>query len=460
LARSRVEAFAPREIELVETFADQSVIAIENVRLFNELSQRTGELNQSIEELKALGEVSQAVSSSLDLATVLTTIVARAVPLSGADAGALYEFDEIARALRLQAFEKLDADLVTAIRAEPVRLGEGISGAAAARREAMQIADLDTESDYTFRDVMRRPGYRAFLTVPMVREDALFGALMVCRKVPGAFPDETVRLLQTLANQSVLAIQNARLFRELDDKSRQLEVASRHKSEFLANMSHELRTPLNAVLGYTELMVDGIYGALPEKALGVLERVQSNGRHLLGLINDVLDLSKIEAGQLTLAPVDYSMREVVQTVVSATESLAAEKKLALVTEVPADLPVGHGDERRLAQVLLNLVGNAIKFTEAGKVTLRAAVANGTFTVSVSDTGPGIELGDQARIFEEFQQVDTSSTRKTGGTGLGLAISKRIVELHGGRIWVESTPGTGSTFSFTLPVRVAHALETT
>jgi signal transduction histidine kinase len=460
LARTRVEAFTPRQIELVETFADQSVIAIENIRLFNALQERTTELNESVEELKALAEVSRAVSSSLDLETVLATIAARAVPLSDADAGALYEFDEAARVLRLQAHHNMSDELVAAIQARPVRLGEGISGAAAARREPIQIADLDSEAGYTFRDEMRRPGYRAFLAVPMLREDALVGALMVCRQAPGAFADETVRLVQTLANQSVLAIENARLFHELDEKSRQLGIASRHKSEFLANMSHELRTPLNAVLGYTELMVDGIYGALPEKALGVLERVQSNGKHLLGLINDVLDLSKIEAGQLKLAPVDYSLREVVNTVVSATESLAAEKQLKLVVAVPRDLPVGHGDDRRIAQVLLNLVGNAIKFTEAGEVRLGASIANGSFTVSVSDTGPGIDSADQARIFEEFQQVDTSATRRKGGTGLGLAISKRIVELHGGRIWVESTLGQGSTFSFTLPVRVAHALEPT
>jgi signal transduction histidine kinase len=245
---------------------------------------------------------------------------------------------------------------------------------------------------------------------------------------------------------------------ELGRLYRQLEIASRHKSEFLANMSHELRTPLNAVLGYAELLVDGVYGELSDKARGVLERVQSNGKHLLGLINDVLDLSKIEAGQLKLSPVDYSMRVVVNTVVGATESLAAAKQLKLSVALASDLPVGHGDERRITQVLLNLVGNALKFTETGEIRIGASVADDTFTLSVSDTGPGIEPADQARIFDEFQQVDTSSTRKKGGTGLGLSISRRIVELHGGRIWVESVPGRGSTFSFTLPVRLVHAME--
>jgi signal transduction histidine kinase len=264
--------------------------------------------------------------------------------------------------------------------------------------------------------------------------------------------------MQTFATQSALAIQNARLFREIEEKGRQLEVASRHKSEFLANMSHELRTPLNAILGYTELILDGIYGEVPEKIRDVQQRLEKSGRHLLSLINDVLDLSKIEAGQLTLSLNDYSMKEVVQTVFTAVESLAAEKKLALRVFVPSDLPAGRGDERRIAQVLMNLVGNAIKFTGVGEIRIQAAVSEGEFTVSVADTGPGIAEADQERIFEEFQQVDSSSSRAKGGTGLGLAIAKRIVELHGGRIWVESSLGQGSTFTFTLPVRVDRQTE--
>ena len=228
-------------------------------------------------------------------------------------------------------------------------------------------------------------------------------------------------------------------------------MASRHKSQFLANMSHELRTPLNAILGYTELILDNIYGEAPEKMRGVLERVQTNGKHLLGLINDVLDLSKIEAGQLTLSLSDYSLAELVQGVYVAVEPLAAQKNLALTTKVAKGLPVGHGDERRLAQVLLNLVGNAIKFTETGEVAIEASASDGAFRVAVRDSGPGIAAADQAKIFEEFQQVDNTSTRQKGGTGLGLAISKRIVEMHGGRIVVDSELGKGSTFTIKLPV---------
>ena len=250
-----------------------------------------------------------------------------------------------------------------------------------------------------------------------------------------------------------LAANLNRMSEELDRLYQQLEAASRHKSQFLANMSHELRTPLNAILGYTELILDKIYGEVPDKIREVLERVQKSGRHLLDLINDVLDLSKIEAGQLVLSLNDYSMQDVVQTVSTAVESLAAEKHLDLRVAVPPDLPRGKGDERRITQVLLNLVGNAIKFTESGEVAIRATASDGQFLVAVSDTGPGIAEQDQQKIFEEFQQGDSSSTRQKGGTGLGLSIARRIVELHRGRMWVESSPGRGSTFWVSLPVTV-------
>jgi signal transduction histidine kinase len=460
LARNVVRPFKQKEIELVTTFADQAVIAIENVRLFDEVQARTRELGRSVAELRALSEVSQAVNSTLELQAVLGAIAAHAVALAEADAGAFCAYDEGAQVFRLQATHDLDPDVVEAITRRPIRLGEGATGLAGLQRVAVQIPDVDDQPGYALYDTIRKPGYRALLAVPLLREDSLVGALVLCRKRPGAFEAETVNLVQTLANQSVLAIENAELFEEIEEKSRQLEEASQHKSEFLANMSHELRTPLNAVLGYAELIQDGIYGEVPAKMQEVLERIQQNGRHLLGLINDVLDLSKIEAGQLTLSPVHYSMRELVLDVVSATEALAAEKQLTLEMNVPADLPPGHGDERRITQVLMNLVSNAIKFTEAGSISIQAKVEDGDFVVTVSDTGMGISAEDCERIFGEFQQVDSSSTRKKGGTGLGLAISKRIVELHGGRIWVESTPDEGSTFWFTVPQRVGSPLDQT
>jgi signal transduction histidine kinase len=444
--------------ELLKQFADQAVIAIENARLFDEVQARTRELTRSVAELRALSEVSQAVSSTLDLQAVLRGIAAHAVALAEADAGAFCSYDESAQIFRLQATHELDAEVVETLTRRPVRLGEGVIGRAGLRRAAAQIPDIDQEADYALHDIIRRPGYRALLAVPLLREDSLIGGLVICRKTPGAFAGETINLVQTLANQSVLAIENAELFQDIEEKSRQLEEASRHKSEFLANMSHELRTPLNAVLGYAELIQDEIYGELPDKIREVMERIQQNGRHLLGLINDVLDLSKIEAGQLKLSPVDYAMRELVLDVVSATEALAAEKRLALEVDVPADLPPGRGDERRLTQVLMNLVSNAIKFTEAGSVSIRARAQDGSFLVAVSDTGMGIALEDRERIFGEFQQVDSSSTRKKGGTGLGLAIARRIIELHDGRIWVESTPGEGAIFYFTVPQRTGSPAE--
>src|SRR5262249_41365920 len=248
------------------------------------------------------------------------------------------------------------------------------------------------------------------------------------------------------------------LFHEIEDKSRQLEEASQHKSQFLANMSHELRTPLNAILGYAELMADGAYGEPSEKMLGILKRLEANGRHLLGLINDVLDLSKIEAGQLVLDLSDYSVQDIAQTVRSTLEPLAADKKLAFKVEMAPELPPGHGDVRRLTQVLINLVGNAIKFTDAGEVAIKAEANNGAFHVSVRDTGPGISAADQAKLFHEFQQAENAITRKQGGPTVGVEASKVITEVHGATMWVDSRPVRGSTFPFTLPVVVERQIE--
>jgi signal transduction histidine kinase len=404
----------------------------------NKVETRTQELAQSVGELRALGEVSQAVNSTIDLETVLNTIVTKAAQLAGTEAGAIYVYDEAQNEFRLRATYGMSEELITAMQDQHASISEAVSDLTAAR-EPNQVADLLDQPSAPVNAIMIKAGYRARLLVPLL--------------APGEFPKNTVDLLQTFAAQSALAIQNARLFSEIGQKSQQLEVASQHKSQFLANMSHELRTPLNAVLGYTELILDSIYGEVPEKARTTLERIQSNGRHLLGLINDVLDLSKIEAGQLTLSLTDYSIKGVVHNVYGAVESLATSKNLALKVELPKDLPPAHGDERRLTQVLLNLVGNAIKFTDTGEVAIRTSIANGSFTVAVHDTGPGIAERDQGKIFEEFQQADSSITKQKGGTGLGLAIAKRIIEMHGGRLWVQSELGHGSTFAFTVPVNV-------
>ncbi|UCD69158.1 MAG: GAF domain-containing protein [Betaproteobacteria bacterium] len=453
---SEADMFSERDIALLQIFADQAVIAIENTRLFNELQSRTQELARSVEQLRLLSEVGQAVNSTLDLQEVLSTIVKNAVELSGTAGGAIFEASEDeAGGFRLRATYGMAESVVNMMREMPLHAGEGATGRAATLRAPAQIPDLRVDPEYSgrLRAVTDQAGFRSLLAVPLLREGRVLGSLAVFREEPGEFSPEIIQLLQTFSAQSTLAVQNARLFREIAEKSHELEIASQHKSQFLANMSHELRTPLNAILGYTELISDGIYGDVPEKIGGVMERVQASGQHLLGLINDVLDLSKIEAGQLKLSVDEYSFSDIVQSVISGVESLAAEKKLKLVTDLAPELPVGRGDERRLAQVLMNLVGNAIKFTEEGEVSVRVTAPDSTFVTSVSDTGPGISREQQEMIFEEFQQVDSSSTRKKGGTGLGLAIAKRIVELHGGQIWVESEPGKGSTFSFSLPVNV-------
>jgi signal transduction histidine kinase len=385
---------------------------------------------------------------------VLETIVARAVQLSGTDCGVIYEYNETAQEFNLRASYRMEEELVEGLRAARVHLGEGATGQAAITRTPVQIRDISDQREFTgtrARPLIARMGYRSLLSIPLLREQQIMGGLTVWRRQPGEFKPEVVNLLRTFATQSALAIHNARLFREIQEKGQQLELASKYKSQFLASMSHELRTPMNAVLGYTRMLLMNVYGELPEKVKDVHQRIDKSGRHLLGLINDVLDFSKIEAGQLALTINPYSIKDVIQAVVSSTQSLATEKNLALKIAVPADLPAASGDERRISQVLLNLVGNAIKFTDAGEVRIDAA-ANGELVVSVSDTGPGISTEDQEHIFEEFRQAEGATTSKKGGTGLGLAIAKKIVELHGGRIWVESEVGKGSKFTFSLPIR--------
>jgi GAF domain-containing protein/anti-sigma regulatory factor (Ser/Thr protein kinase) len=451
--RMRTGAFDTATVDLLEAFAAQSALAIQNARLVGELQARSTALARSVEELQALGEIGRAVSASLELDAVLRTIIGNACRIAGAEGGIVYVFDATSERLVVAADLGVDPELSRFVQGLPLGSGGPLIARAALQGEPLQIEDVATADGYGVKEALLATGWRAVLAVPLLREGSIVGGLGLLRRKPGAFAPETVATMSTFGMQAALAIHNARLYDELALKSRQLEEASRHKSQFLANMSHELRTPLNAILGFTELIQDGVYGEPPEKIRTMLERVQANGRHLLGLINDVLDLSKIEAGQLQLRLDEYVLADIVRATHSATEALAREKGLTLRMMVPEDLPRGHGDAQRIAQVLLNLVGNAIKFTEAGSVEIRAAAVGEAFEVAVSDTGPGIAAADQDRIFEEFQQVDSTATRRKGGTGLGLAISRRIVEMHGGRIQVESEPGEGSTFRFTLPVRV-------
>jgi signal transduction histidine kinase len=423
-------------------------------RLEQKVAERTRDLARSVSELKALEEIGRAVASSLDTKAVLSTIVTRAVELAQADAGAIYSYDASRDDFELAGTYALEPVLQDAVRATRIRLDESALGLSAKQREPICVPDLAKAPNYPLRDLTLSAGFHSVLIVPLVGQDEVLGALVLQRRAAGDFPATTVGLMRTFADQSALAINNARLFREVDQKGRELAIANEHKSQFFANMSHELRTPLNGILGFAELLADGLYGTLPDKALEILERIQKDGKHLLGLINDVLDISKIEAGQLTLALENYSLQGIVETVIATTGSLARAKGIEVRAVVSPDLPVGYGDERRLTQVLLNLVGNAIKFTDTGSVEVRAEAMDDHFILAVQDTGPGIPPEDQARIFEDFQQVDNSITRQKGGTGLGLAIARRLIAVHGGRIDLESTPGVGSTFIISLPIRAA------
>jgi signal transduction histidine kinase/HAMP domain-containing protein len=458
LARDHVEPFTDKQIELVTVFADQAVIAIENARLVLELQEQSAALATSIDELKALAETGQAVSGTLDLTRVLDLVSTRAMALGQADACVLFRYDRTNRAFILWRASGLEANLLEQIRNLRILEAETVMGAAIRQRTPVSVGDLTQLPKWPLRDVSVSAGIRRVLIVPLVRAERVFGTLVLMRREEAEFARQSIDLMQTFASQSVLAIQNARLFREIEDKSRQLEIASKHKSQFLANMSHELRTPLNAVLGYTEMLLDGVYGEVTGEAHEIMEYVQSNGAHLLALINDVLDLSKIEAGQLTLTLDDYAVQSVIEAVVSVTQPLARAKGLDLQVRIAEDLPLARGDERRLTQVLLNLVGNAIKFTDAGSVRITARTVGELLELTVTDTGPGIALADQERIFDAFQQVDSSSTRQKGGTGLGLAISKRIIRMHGGTIAVESAPGQGSTFRIRVPLQVDEVME--
>ena len=445
--RQEVQPFTPKQIELVQNFAAQAVIAIENTRLLSEL-------REALKRQTATSEVLQVISSSpTSLQPTFEAIVQSAVRLCEANTASLFH-----------AEESVLCHVACHGGIEPLNLGEtrpinrgSLGGRAIVERQTVHVVDaLANPAEFPeSRAGIEREGIRTALGVPLMRGDTPLGAIVLRRSEVRPFSEKQIALVKTFADQAVIAIENVRLFDEIQDKSRQLAEASEHKSRFLANMSHELRTPLNAILGYTELIQDSVYGAPPEKMVAVLDRISKNGKHLLGLINDVLDLSKIEAGQLVLALNDYSLKDVVHGVYGAVETLAASKNLAFKVELAPNLPAGRGDERRLTQVLLNLVGNAIKFTDQGEITIKASAADGAYNLAVRDTGPGISEADQSKLFQEFQQADSSITKAKGGTGLGLAISKRIIEMHGGRIWVESRPGQGSTFSLTLPIKVEH-----
>jgi GAF domain-containing protein/DNA-binding response OmpR family regulator len=462
--RGEVQPFSDGQIALMETFADQAAIAIENARLLTELQERTGELTRSVQELRALGEVSQALSSTLDLDMVLNTIVARAKQLTGSDACSVWEYDERAEEFNFLTTDNMDDELIEVARRTPIRRGQGNMGRLAVTREPVQVADILEEGAYRgpLRDVLVQTGNRALMSVPLLLEDHLIGALTVNKKTPGEFPPAIIDLLKTFAAQSALAIQNARLFREIGDKGRQLELADRHKSEFLANMSHELRTPLNAIIGYSEMLQEDAADQGAEPLIDDLKKINAAGKHLLELINAVLDLSKIEAGKMELYLESFEVDGLVRDIAAVIQPLAAKNANRLEVDCGAEVGTMRADLTKVRQALFNLLSNACKFTDHGTISLLVSrdshEAPESIVFSVLDTGIGMSAEQIARLFEAFAQADAATTRKYGGTGLGLALSRRLCRMMGGDVTVESKAGRGSTFTIRLPAQVAEAVE--
>jgi signal transduction histidine kinase len=461
VGRNTVRPFREPEITLLRSFADQAVIAIENARLFEELQQRTRELSRAVAEQQALSEVSQAVSSSLDLQEVLTTIVSHAVRLSGADAGTVYELDEADQAFSPRASHRMPAELLSTVEQDRLRLADdNLVGRAALGGQAQQAPDLLAPSDYAASPVLtalRRAGFRALLAVPLVRERRVIGALVIRRKSPGEFPQAVVDLVQTFASQSVLAIENARLFEQVQEASRELEAASQHKSAFLANMSHELRTPLNAIIGYSEMLQEEAEDLGEQTFLPDLQKINAAGKHLLGLINDILDLSKIEAGRMDLFVESFEVGQLVRDVEAIVQPLMGKNANALVVACPDDIGEMRADQTKVRQALFNLLSNAAKFTEHGTIRLTVQhEPDDWLTFAVTDTGIGMTEEQLSRLFEAFSQAEASTRSKYGGTGLGLAISRHFCRLMGGDLTVQSVHCRGSTFTVRLPAEVATA----
>ena len=425
----------------------------------SEVEARTRELMRSVAELQALNEVGQALSSSLDLETVLATVIARAVRLADADSGTLYQFDETDGVFDPRANFGVSDEMIEILRGSRIGLGDGPVGICAVNRAPVQVSDTEL-SKQKVSAIWVHDAIRAVVAVPLLRDEHVTGALVIRRKVSSEFSPSIVKLLQTLASQSVMAIENARLFKESQAKSAQLAEASKLKSQFLANMSHELRTPLNAIIGLTEMLHEDARDLKRAEELEPLERVLRAAHHLLELINDILDLSKIEAGRMDMHVETFAIAPLVDEVIATIGPAAAKSGNEIIVHCPQDIGEMHADQTRIRQALLNLVSNANKFTEHGSVTVDVArvTSKGSeeITMAVRDTGIGMSAEQLSRLFQEFVQADPSTTRKYGGTGLGLAISRRFCQMMGGEITVESQLGKGSTFTIRLPAHIEAA----
>jgi signal transduction histidine kinase len=448
IRRQEVRPFTDQQMKLLQTFAAQAVIAIENVRLFNETKE-------ALEQQTVISDILRVISGSpTDTQPVFDAIVKSGVPLFGG----------LALTLRLVKGDHSEIAASTNPiegRTNPLPLDDDSTPTSRALRlrEIVVIPDVETEEwvSATMKQLARERGFRATMCAPMLRENNAIGSIAVTRVTPGPFTDKQIALLETFASQAVIAIENVRLFNEIQDKSRQLEVANQHKSEFLANMSHELRTPLNAIIGFSEVLAQKMFGEVNDKQLDYLNDINSSGQHLLSLINDILDLAKIEAGRMELDLARFDPAQAIDNTLTLIRERATRNGIALSLESDPDIGECVADARKFKQIMLNLLSNAVKFTpEGGRVSVKARRANGGLEISVSDTGIGIAEADQKLVFEEFRQASGDYLKKSEGTGLGLALTRSFVELHGGRISLQSEVGKGSTFTFTLPDRVMEA----
>jgi signal transduction histidine kinase len=453
-----VRPFTRKQIDLIATFANQAVIAIENVRLFKELQARNAEITEALEQQTATSEILKVISSSpADTQPVFEAIIDNALRLCDAPTGGLRLYDgkhlrRVAGRGASPEFSKWAAENPVANQSPAGSLGRLI-----AERKPVHILDRRETRSYregnpTSVAQVELNGVRTSLFVPVLKQERLVGAIVVNRREVRAFTEKQIALLQTFADQAVIAIENVRLFNEIQDKSRQLEIASRHKSEFLANMSHELRTPLNSVIGFSDLLLERLYGELNARQENYIRNIQASGKHLLSLINDILDLSKIEAGRMELDVAQVHVPSALQNAMMLIRERAQRNGIALSCNVDSRIADVPADERKFKQIMLNLLSNAVKFTpRGGRVDMAARLANGHLEVSVSDTGLGIAPESQQAVFEEFRQVGRTGSAVQEGTGLGLALARRFAELHGGTIRLESEPGGGSTFTVTLPL---------
>lgn len=454
LWRTHVEPFDARATAMLRSFAAQAAAVVRNVHLVRELEGRQRELARKVEQLEALNEVGAIVSSTLVLDDVLFNIIQNAVRFAEADGGSIMEYVDTEHRFLARTAYPTCHELLTGLRAINIQLDDTLVGRAALAGHPVGISDITHVDRDVHLQLLYEDGWRSVLAVPVLRAGQIIGVMVVRRKTPGDFSDEIVDFMETFASQSALAVVNARLFRELEHKSAELQVASEHKSDFLASMSHELRTPLNAVIGFSEVLIGRMFGDVNERQEEYLRDILNSGKHLLELLNEILDLSKVEAGRMELEPTVFPVRAVIEHSIALVRERATRHAITLTLDVDPALDLIESDELRFKQVMLNLLSNAVKFTpDGGHIAVTATRADHRMTVLVADDGVGIPAEDRERIFEAFHQGRRGPSREEG-TGLGLTLCRRIVALMGGEMTLQTEVGVGSTFGFTIPVRVA------